>query len=99
MLGQQPAAARAGAYATTPERDLGLALLDMLDGEPKDVAWVSALVAMHLSEEDRALNWLELGYREREGEVLLSGAVPGFDPLRANARFHDLQRRIGLVSS
>ena len=99
MLGPQPAAARAGAYATTPAPDLGLALLDMLDGKPKEVAWVSVLVAMHLSEEDRALNWLELGYQERDGETLLSGAVPGFDPLRADARFHDLQRRIGLVSS
>lgn len=63
------------------------------------LAWVNALVAISLGEEDRALNWLERGYQEREGEMVLIGAVPGFDLLRANPRFHDLQRRIKLPSS
>ncbi len=94
-IGQHRAAARAGAYAETPERDLGLALLEALEAEPIRVAWLNAQVAVQLGERDRALQWLELGYREREGEMVLVGADPGFGPLRADPRFQDLQRRIG----
>ncbi|MDP6580690.1 MAG: protein kinase [Vicinamibacterales bacterium] len=63
-IGQQRAAAQAGAYAATPERPVGLALLDALEAEANRVAWVNAQVAVHLGESDRALDWLELGYRE-----------------------------------
>jgi len=60
-IGQHRAAARAGAYAETPERDLGLALLEALEAEPIRVAWLNAQVAVQLGERDRALQWLELG--------------------------------------
>jgi serine/threonine protein kinase/Flp pilus assembly protein TadD len=99
VLGHSAAAARAGAYATTLEADLGLALLDTLDEEPNHVSWVNAQVAVHLGEEDRALTWLERGFQEHEGEMVKIGADPGFDPLRSNPRFQDLLRQIGPPSS
>jgi hypothetical protein len=40
------------------------------------------------------MTWLEKGYEERfNPSVLLR---PGFDALRADARFQDLERRVGL---
>ena len=43
---------------------------------------------------DQAMNWLEKGYEERcNPSVLLR---PGFDPLRSDPRFQNLERRIGL---
>jgi serine/threonine protein kinase/Tfp pilus assembly protein PilF len=94
VLGQHRAAAGAGAYAKTPERSNGRTLLDALDDEANRVAWVNAQIAVHLGERARALHWLTLGYDEREGEMVLVGADPGFDPLRADSRFQDLVRRI-----
>jgi len=40
------------------------------------------------------MNWLEKGYEERFNPGVL--IRPGFDPLRADPRFQDLMRRIGL---
>jgi TolB-like protein/DNA-binding winged helix-turn-helix (wHTH) protein/Flp pilus assembly protein TadD len=53
-----------------------------------------AVVYAALGDNDQAMTWLEKGYEERfNPSVLLR---PGFDPLRADARFQDLERRVGL---
>jgi TolB-like protein/DNA-binding winged helix-turn-helix (wHTH) protein/Tfp pilus assembly protein PilF len=53
-----------------------------------------AMVYAALGDMDRAMTWLNRAYRERfNPSVLLR---PGFDPLRADARFQDLERRVGL---
>jgi hypothetical protein len=47
-----------------------------------------------LGDHDQAMAWLEEGYEERfNPNVLLR---PGFDPLRADRRFQELERRVGL---
>ena len=53
-----------------------------------------AVIYAALGDNDQAMTWLERGYEERfNPSVLLR---PGFDPLRADARFQDLERRVGL---
>jgi len=53
-----------------------------------------AVVYAALGDNDQAMTWLEKGYEERfNPSVLLR---PGFDELRADARFQDLERRVGL---
>jgi TolB-like protein/DNA-binding winged helix-turn-helix (wHTH) protein/Tfp pilus assembly protein PilF len=53
-----------------------------------------AMVYAAIGEMDQAMTWLNRAYRERfNPSVLLR---PGFDPLRADARFQDLERRVGL---
>ena len=53
-----------------------------------------AVVCAALGDKDQAMNWLEKGYQERFNPGVL--LRPGFDPLRSDARFEDLVRRIGL---
>ncbi|MGE5833155.1 MAG: tetratricopeptide repeat protein [Acidobacteriota bacterium] len=54
-----------------------------------------ALVYAALGEKAQAMAWLERGYAERfNPSVLLR---PGFDSLRADPRFRDLIRRVGLI--
>jgi TolB-like protein/DNA-binding winged helix-turn-helix (wHTH) protein/Tfp pilus assembly protein PilF len=53
-----------------------------------------AMVYTALGDMDQAMTWLNRAYRERfNPSVLLR---PGFDPLRADGRFQDLERRVGL---
>jgi TolB-like protein/DNA-binding winged helix-turn-helix (wHTH) protein/Flp pilus assembly protein TadD len=53
-----------------------------------------AIVYVSLGETDQAMNWLEKGYEERFNPGVL--LRPSFDPLRSDARFQNLLRRIGL---
>jgi len=46
-------------------------------------------------DKDRALYWLEKSYAAREVSVAYLG-LPQWDPLRSDARFQALLRRIGL---
>jgi TolB-like protein/Tfp pilus assembly protein PilF len=53
-----------------------------------------AVIYAALGDNDQAITWLETSYKERfNPSVLLR---PGFDPLRADPRFQDLERRVGL---
>ena len=53
-----------------------------------------AVVYAALGDKDQAMNWLGKGYGERFNPGVL--LRPGFDPLRADARFENLVRSIGL---
>jgi tetratricopeptide (TPR) repeat protein len=55
-----------------------------------------ATIDAALGDKDQAMTWLEKAYEERfNPSVLLR---PGFDPLRSDPRFQELERRIGLPS-
>jgi serine/threonine-protein kinase len=54
-----------------------------------------ALLHIGLGEPDTALDWLERGYHEKDWYLCVLKTEPPFDPLRGNARFQDLVRRIG----
>jgi TolB-like protein/DNA-binding winged helix-turn-helix (wHTH) protein/Tfp pilus assembly protein PilF len=53
-----------------------------------------AAIYAALGDNDQAMNWMEKGFEERFNPGVL--LRPGFDPLRADPRFKDLVRRIGL---
>ena len=53
-----------------------------------------AVVYAALGDNDQAMTWLGKSYDERFNPGVL--LRPGFDPLRADSRFHDLERRVGL---
>jgi tetratricopeptide (TPR) repeat protein len=47
-----------------------------------------------LGETDEALRLLEIAYEQRAGWMVLLKVDPCFDPLRSDARFQDLMRRM-----
>src|SRR3984957_3758817 len=53
-----------------------------------------ALVYVGLGNQDQAMIWLNRAYEARFNPSIL--LRPAFDPLRSNAQFRDLRRRIGL---
>jgi DNA-binding winged helix-turn-helix (wHTH) protein/Tfp pilus assembly protein PilF len=55
-----------------------------------------AYVHIGLGEHDRAFEHIEQGYRERAGLLVFAKVEPIFDPLRGDARFQDLLRRMAL---
>lgn len=87
----------ARAYIASGQRQAAQPLLDDLkrratatSSSAADVATIYAA----LGNRDDAMTWLERGYAERFNPGVL--IRPGLDPLRADARFRDLVRRIGL---
>ena len=55
-----------------------------------------AVVHAGLGEIDVAFDWQETAYRLRDGTLFWLPGAPGLDPLRSDARFVDLVRRIGV---
>ena len=49
-----------------------------------------------LGENDRALAWMEKAYREKSESLLYLRCWPEFDHMRADPRFADLVRRVGI---
>ncbi|MBV9267332.1 MAG: winged helix-turn-helix domain-containing protein [Acidobacteriaceae bacterium] len=57
-----------------------------------------AMVYAHLGKTQEALANLERAYRDRETQMTELAVEPNFDALRADSRFIELERRMGLVS-
>ena len=53
-----------------------------------------ARLYLSAGEKDRALDWLEKAYQERNSHLVYINVVPGWDPLRDDPRFQDLLRRL-----
>ncbi len=87
------------AYAASGERGEGLKTLDQLVVISKQ-RYVSAysfvLIYEALGEKDRAFQWLEQGYQNRDWQMNQLKVDPMLDDLRTDARFTDLVRRVGL---
>jgi hypothetical protein len=49
-----------------------------------------------LGDNDEAFAWLERAYEEQSTFLVYIKVFPVFDPLRADPRFQDLVRRVGL---
>lgn len=87
------------AYAVSGQRGEALKILEEL----KDLStrrYVSpydmAIVHIGLGQKDQAFVWLEKSYAERERWMLQLKVAPFLDPLRSDARFADLVRRVGV---
>lgn len=56
-----------------------------------------AMLYARLGDKDRAMDSLERAYAERQFAMTEIGVEPAFDPLRSDARFANLLRRVGLA--
>ncbi|HSL68616.1 MAG TPA: hypothetical protein VK864_00175 [Longimicrobiales bacterium] len=92
-------AALGHAYAVSGERARAAALADSLERrarhEPVSPYWIGTLYAA-LGDTDRALDWLERAYDERDGWMVNLGVEPYFDGLREQPRFRALLSRLRL---
>jgi serine/threonine-protein kinase len=59
-------------------------------------AYQFAIIYAGLNNADEALRWLEKAYQERSDFLVCLKVEPLFDDLRADPRFRDLERRVGL---
>ena len=77
-------------------RDEAVRLLDNLKKRLRATSNASEIAVVYaaLGENDEAMTWLEKGFEERFNPGVL--LRPGFDPLRGDRRFQDLERRVGL---
>jgi len=57
-----------------------------------------AIIYAHLGQIDKAFANLETAYRQRDAQMSEIAVEPQFDSLRADARFADLKKRVGLPS-
>ena len=86
-------------YAQSGRRsDASLVLEDLLkrvqQGSP--VAYGIALIYYELGEKDKAFEWFEKSYRDREVWLLALGTDPLWDDLRSDPRFAQLLKKMGL---
>jgi TolB-like protein/DNA-binding winged helix-turn-helix (wHTH) protein/Flp pilus assembly protein TadD len=85
------------AYAVSGRTEAALKIAEDLqardDQNPSDDANI-ALIYVGLGDQDQAMIWLNKAYDARFNPSIL--LRPAFDPLRSDARFKDLWRRIGL---
>jgi hypothetical protein len=67
-----------------------------LDLDPNDHV---AHFDIGLGDKERAFEWLEKAYNDREWYLWLLKQETGVDPIRSDPRFQDLLRRIGLAKT
>ena len=72
-------------------------LLQWNRSHPVD-AMIVAFVYVGMGNKDQALSWLEKAYEEHSNELTSLKVSPAYDPLRADPRFQDLLRRVGLAN-
>jgi serine/threonine protein kinase/Flp pilus assembly protein TadD len=86
-------------YAASGQREAAQKLLQELKGRAAREyinPYFIALLYLGLGEEEQALVWLDKAYEERSGWITRLKVEPRFDRLRADPRFQDLARRVGL---
>jgi eukaryotic-like serine/threonine-protein kinase len=92
-------AALAQTLATAGKREQATQILDDLTNLAKQkyvAPYFLAGVYIGLGEDDRAMEFLEKSHEEHSHWLLYLHLDPGMDSLRANPRFRDLLRRVGL---
>jgi len=86
-------------YAIADRRAEATRILARLKGQHERGLIPSGAIAIlygALGERDNAFAWLEKAYEERDPELTYIKVGPRFEPLRHDARFQKLVRRIGL---
>lgn len=86
------------AYASAGRRDDAQAILNELQSGKQPVTQIEmAMIYIALGENDEAFEWLEKALEERAWQLGFLKVEPIFDPLRGDARFVDLMRRVNLT--
>jgi tetratricopeptide (TPR) repeat protein len=83
-------------YAVCNKTDKARALVDEISSQPTASAYLLATIYASLGEHDRALDWLDRAYADRDVQVVSLKVDPAFDPLRPTTRFQELVARLGL---
>ncbi|MEW6128954.1 MAG: protein kinase [Acidobacteriota bacterium] len=94
-------AALGHAYAVAGKKREAQKLLDELTNEPnerKPSSYDIAVIYTGLGETEKAIEWLEKAYEERNEYLSYVKADPRFDPLRTDPRFQDILRRMSLMN-
>lgn len=93
---------RACTYSKLGERNEALKMLAKLNSEAK-TKYISpyyfALIYANLGDKDKAFEWLEKAYREREGRMTLIKVDALLNNLRTDPRFSDLLKRLKLENN
>jgi hypothetical protein len=63
---------------------------------PRPLSCLIAADYALLGEKDKAFEWLERAFRERESVLMFLTVNENFETLRSDPRFRDLARRMGL---
>jgi adenylate cyclase len=83
-------------YAVCNRPEKARALVSEICAEPTASSYLLATIYASLGEHDRALDWLDRAYADRDFQLVSLKVDPAFDPLRSTARFQQLLARIGL---
>jgi serine/threonine protein kinase/tetratricopeptide (TPR) repeat protein len=84
-------------YAIQGKKSEALAILDELKNSqnPKDMAVLIAIIYLGLGDKNKALEWLEIAYRERSFSlVFYLNSNPRFNSLRSDPRFQKLLKKM-----
>ena len=90
------------AYAQAGDRENALKVLAQLQDESKRTyipPYFIATLYVALGNQEQSFAWLDKAFAQRDLYLAWIKFDPAVDPLRSNARFQDLQRRMKLVSS
>ncbi len=93
-------AALGHAYAVSGQRNEARKAQEALEQLAKRrfvSAYERALICAGLGENDEALQWLKRAFEERSSWMVKLKIDPRLDPLRGDARFVDLMRRVGFT--
>ncbi len=100
LLGRKEVAEALGrAYARSGYKGARQEWLKALKASPKQLRFRAFLIAAaykDLGERDRAFEWLQKSYEERDGSLAFLNTPPYWDDYRSDPRFQDVLRRIGL---
>jgi serine/threonine protein kinase/Tfp pilus assembly protein PilF len=86
----------ARAYAAWGKKGEAIKILNELLGRRDAMAYSISEIYVGLGEKDRALDWLEKAYGERNVQMVSLRVAPNLDSLRSDPRFSDLLRRMNL---
>jgi len=89
----------AQSYAKFGEKPKAEQIMNGLIERSKELRRGSIAIAFvygALGDTDQTLAWLDSAYQEHEPWLVLLDAYPAFDAVRADPRFQDLVRRIGI---
>ena len=84
-------------YAVSGHKEEAMKIIEQLEARDQNHSADAniALSYVGLGDQDQAMNWLNKAYKARFNPSILMR--PAFDPLRSDARYKDLLRRIGLL--